>query len=210
MNYTTLWFLALLSLLSACSTPVIEEKAGGEFAAQGLYPIKYSGFAEAYGRPDAGLAGYTKVDIQPLGVSDVDIPDTLIAGTLKRDWEMTPQRQAAFQAIWKKAMDKAFSRYEQAPGGAGVLRIDAKLIRMAPGRPTATTIGAVQSVGTSRDVVEIWAEFRLVDAGNGQLLAVIRDNRTVTSAAMSRTAPITMTLLLDSWAALLHTRVSGK
>ena len=210
MKYTTLGFLAVLSLATACSTPVMEDKASGEFAAEGLYPIQHSGFAEAWGRPNAGLAGYTRVDIQPLEVSDIDIPDTVIAGTLKRDWQMTPQRQAAFQEIWKKAMDRAFAKYEQATGGAGVLRIEAKLIRIAPGRPTATTIGAVQSVSASRDVLEIWAEFRLFDAAKGTLLGVIRDNRTVTSVSMSRTAPITMTLLLDSWAALLHTRVSGK
>ena len=210
MKYTTLFLLALLSLATACTTPVMQDKASGEFATEGLYPIQHSGFAEAWARPDAALAGYRKVDIQPLNVSDIAIPDTVIAGTLKRDWEMTPDRQAALQEGWEKAMDRAFAKYEKAVGGTGVLRIDAKLTQIAPGRPTATTIGAGQSVNTSRDVVEIWAEFRLFDTGNGTLLAVIRDNRTITSAAMSRTAPITMTLLLDSWAALLHTRVSGK
>ena len=53
-------------------------------------------------------------------------------------------------------------------------------------------------------------EFRFYDAGNDQLLAVIRDNRTMISVAMSRTAPIGMVELFKSWAALLHTRVSGK
>lgn len=211
MNYTAILLLALLSTVTACSTPVMDNKASAEFAAEGLNTVQYSGFAEAYARPDAALASYQKIDIQALDVSDVEIPDTLIAGTLKRDWEMTPQRQAALQQSWQKAMDKAFSGYEKASSGAGVLRVAAKLTRIAPGRPTATTLGGgLQPAGSSRDVLEIWAEFRLLDGENGKLLAVIRDNRTITSAAMSRTAPITMTLLLDSWAALLHTRISGK
>tara|TARA_R110001592_G_scaffold337300_1_gene623560 strand:+ start:169277 stop:169846 length:570 start_codon:yes stop_codon:yes gene_type:complete len=189
----------------------MDDKASAEFAAEGLNAVQYSGFAEAYARPDAALASYEKIDIPALDVSNVEIPDTLIAGTLKRDWEMTPQRQAALQQSWQKAMDKAFAAYGKAVSGAGVLRVEAKLTRIAPGRPTATTLGGgLQPAGSSRDVLEIWAEFRLLDGENGQLLAVIRDNRTITSAAMSRTAPITMTLLLDSWAALLHTRISGK
>jgi hypothetical protein len=211
LKIKTLLLVILLGLTTACSAPVIQDKAGGEFAAKGLYPVQYSGFAEAYARPDAGLPGYHKVDIQTLDVSNIDIPDTMIAGTLKRDWEMTPQRQAALQQSWEKAMDKAFSRYERAADGTGVLRIAAKLTRIAPGRPTATTIGgALPQAGASRDVLEIWAEFRLFDGADGKLLAVIRDNRTMSSMAMSRTAPVGMTMMLDSWAALLHTRVSGK
>ncbi|MEM8660940.1 MAG: hypothetical protein AAGF35_08655, partial [Pseudomonadota bacterium] len=73
------------------------------------------------------------------------------------------------------------------------------------------TIGAPTQVRmTMNDAIEIFAEFRLFNSADDQLLAVIRDNRTIGAAAMSRTAPINMTLLLDSWAALLHTRVSGK
>ena len=211
LKYTTLFLLMLLGLATACSTPVMKDQASGEFAAEGLYPIERSGFAEAFARRDAGLPGYRKIDTQGLDVSNVEIPDTLIAGTMRRDWEMTPQRQAALQQIWEQAMDSAFSRYEKAASGAGVLRVEAKLTRMAPGIPTATTIGGgLQPVGSSRDAVEVWAEFRLFDGGDDKLLAVIRDNRTMTSAAMSRTSPIGMRQMLNSWAALLHTRVSGK
>ena len=211
MKYTTLFLLMLLGLATACSTPVMKDQASEEFAAEGLYPVKRSGFAEAFARRDAGLAEYRKIDIQSLDVSNVEIPDTLIAGTMRRDWEMTPQRQAALQQLWEQAMGNAFSRYEQAASGAGVLRVEAKLTRMAPGIPTATTIGGgLQPMGSSRDALEIWAEFRLFDGGDGKLLALIRDNRTMTSASMSRTAPVGMRQMLDSWAALLHTRVSGR
>jgi hypothetical protein len=211
MKYITVLLLLVLGLATACTTPVMEDKASGEFAAQGLYPIRHSGFAEAFARRDAGLASYRVVDIQPLGVSDIDIPSTLVAGTLRRDWEMTPERQLAMQEGWSAAMDRPFSGYGRATGGEGVLVIAATLTRIAPGLPTATTIGGgLSPAASSRDVIEISAEFRLLDGQNGSLLAVIRDSRTMTSVAMSRTAPAAVRTLLNSWAALLHTRISGR
>jgi hypothetical protein len=211
MKYRTVLLLLVLGLATACTTPVMEDKASGEFATQGLYPIRHSGFAEAHARRDAGLAKYREVDIQALDVSEVDIPNTVVAGTLRRDWEMTPQRQAALQQAWAQATGNAFSSYTKAVSGKGVLRIAAKLTRIAPAMATATTVGgALQSPGSSRDAIEISVEFRFYDGGDDSLLAVIRDSRTMTSVAMSRTAPIAMTLMFDSWAALLHTRVSGR
>ena len=98
-----------------------------------------------------------------------------------------------------------------ATGEPGVLRIAAQLTRIAPGRPSATTIGgALQPVGSTQDVMEIWAEFRLYDGADERLLAVIRDSRTITTVQLSRTAPVTMRQLFGSWAALLHTRITGR
>mgnify|MGYP003573105668 CR=1 FL=1 len=200
-----------IALLNGCAEPALKDQVSTEFASQELYPVKNSGFAEAFVRRDANLASYHSVDISPLGVSDIDIPNTLVAGTLRRDWQMTAERQIALQEAWADAMNKAFARYLRATDASAVLRIDSGLTRIAPGRPTATTIGAdLQPMGSSQDVVEIWVEFRLYDAGDERLLAVIRDNRTLTSMQMSRTAPATVRLLFGSWASLLHTRVSGK
>jgi hypothetical protein len=201
----------VLCLTGACSQPVLQDEVSDEFAAQNLYPVKNSGFLAAFVRPDADLGGYRVVDMEPLEVSQVDIPTTSVAGTLRRDWEMSAERASALQAAWAAAMEQAFSAYARGRSGPGVLRIAARLTRIAPGRPSATTIGgSLQAAGSTRDVVEISAEFRLSDADSGELLAVIRDSRTLTSAAMARTAPVTVALLFRSWAALLHTRVSGR
>lgn len=204
--------LAVLSwVLLACAGPSLEEGPGREFDGVELYPVQSSGFAEAYARRDAGLGAYRKVDIAALDVGAIDIPRTAVAATLRRDWQITPEREAALQQAWAEAMDRAFGSYGKAASGPGVLRITARLTRVAPGRPTATTIGGeLTPPGSSQDVVEIWAEFRLYDGADDSLLAVIRDNRTMTSVAMSRTAPVAVRELFGSWAALLHTRVSGK
>ena len=198
-------------LLNACTQPAIKDQVSKEFASEDLYKVENSGFAEAYIRRDAMLSGYRSVDISPLEVSHIDIPTTASAATLMRDWKMTAERERALRTSWAEAMTRAFSGYTLANSGPGVLRISGELIRMAPGRPTATTIGGeLQPAGSTRDVIEIWAEFRLYDASDGKLLAVIRDNRTLTSVAMSRTAPVTINLLFGSWAGLLHTRISGR
>ena len=202
--------LGVVALLGACAAPQLKDEVSGEFAAEGLYEVKNSGFAEAYIRRDASLPAYRDVDIAPLDVSNIDIPNTVVQGTTRRDWQMTPERQATLQSVWADAMDRAFATYGRSSDDAGSLRITSQLIRIAPGRPTATTIGGVLPQASSQDVVEIWAEFRLYKGANGDLLAVIRDNRTLTSFSLSRTAPATIRQLFGSWASLLHTRISGK
>jgi hypothetical protein len=200
----------LLGLVGACSTPTMEGQASAEFAPAVLYPVTGTGFTQAFVARDAQLASYRALDITPLDVSEVDIPQTLVMGTTKGDWLLTPERQRAMQKAWAGAMDKAFAAYKLAGQGAGELRIAAKITRIAPGRPTSTTIGGEMLSASSRDVVEVFVEFRLYQQDSGALLAVIRDSRTMTAVAMSRTASIGLEIMFQSWAALLHTRISGK
>jgi hypothetical protein len=207
----SLYSLVLCGLLVACGTPVIEDEPGAEFAADGLFPVKSSGFAEAYVARDAQLSSYRKVNIAVLDTDHIEISQTLVIGTTKRDWTMTPEREKALQQAWAAAMDEAFSAYARAESGPDVLRIAAKMTRIAPARPTSTTVGGeLQPFGSSQDVVGISMEFRLYNQDSGALLAVIRDSRTMTSKAMSRTAPVGIQILFGSWAALLHTRIAGK
>jgi len=204
--------LALVAMVTACTgAPTLQEEPASEFAAQGLHPVRSSGFAQAYARPGANLPAYRTVNIVDLELDNIELSNTAVAGTLRRDWQMTPERKTALRTTWAASMNRVFSGYTLSASGDKVLRISAELTRVAPGRPTATTIGgALQPAGSSQDVVEIWGEFRLYDQLSGDLLAVIRDNRTMTSVAMSRTGGASIQALFNSWAALLHTRVSGK
>lgn len=206
-----LYLLAFPALLAACTQPAFKGEACAGFEEEGLYRVRNSGFAEACARRDAALPSYRSVDIGALGVGHIDIPRTHVMGTSPRDWQMTTERKAALEAGWAEAMDRTFASHARATGEPGVLRIAAELTRIAPGRPSATTIGgALQPVGSTQDVMEIWAEFRLYDGADDRLLAVIRDSRTITTVHLSRTAPATMRQLFGSWAALLHTRISGR
>lgn len=204
-------YLILAFALAACSAaPRMKDEPSTEFAPAALYPVKSSGFAQAFVARDAKLSSYRSLSVTPLDASAVEIPQTQVMGTSRRDWLMTPEREKALQQAWAAALDQAFAGFTHAAAGPGVLEITAKMTRLAPGRPDATTVGGELLPGAaSRDVVEVSMEFRLYRSEDGQLLAVIRDSRTMTAAAMSRTAPIGFDLLFRSWAALLRTRISG-
>lgn len=204
--------LFLVIALPACTqAPAIENKPADEFAAEGLHAVSGSGFQSAYVRPGANLPAYRSVNIAALELDNIDIASTPMGGTLRRDWQMTPERKASLQQAWSASMQRFFHAYEITTNGDGVLKITAELVRVAPGRPSATTIGgALQPVGSSQDVIEVTAEFRLYKQDNGQLLAVIRGSRTMTSIALSRTGESSIQSMFNAWSALLHTRVSGR
>ena len=149
--------------------------------------------------------------IDKLQLDNIETPNTLVGTTLRRNWQMTSERVDAMQSAWDGAMRRSFSDYKLVGSAGTALRIGAEITRLAPGRPTATTIGGgAQPIGSSPDVIEVFAEFRLYDQPSGELLAVIRDSRTMLSVGMSRTAPAAIQTMFNSWAALLHTRVAGR
>ena len=206
----TLLLLVLLTL-GACSTPTLEDQPTSEFAPARLYPVQSSGFRQAFASRDARLSSYRVLDIQALDFTDVKLNQRLVPGTRRSDWQLTPEREAGLQRAWGVAMDRAFSSYGRAASGDGVLRITARLVSVLPGRPTSTTVGgALQPPGSVQDAMEIAVEFRLYDLAGGELLAVIRDSRTITTMSLSRTGPASIERLFGSWASLLHTRVSGR
>ncbi len=62
----------------------------------------------------------------------------------------------------------------------------------------------------SADSVDVAAEFRLYDDASGQLLAVIRDRRTLPGLSWTRMAGSDLANQFSRWAGLLHTRISGR
>lgn len=204
------WLLPALFIMG-CASPALEQGAAPEFLGEGLAPVRNSGFAEAYALPGANLPGYGIVQFSPMSVADLVVTQTTMSGTTRGQWQVTPEREAGLQQTWADATARAFRDYPRAESGQGALRIDAALTRVAPGRSasTATSASGAMVQGTS-DIVEVSAEFRLVDAASGQLLAVIRDRRAISSLQWTRAAGIDSVNLLNSWAALLHTRVSGR
>jgi len=206
-----LFLLILPGLLCACSSPSFREGATGEFADQGLYPVSSTGFDEVHARPDANLPAYSIVNIEPLKLDATRITTTGGSGTLGRDWQMTPERERQLRADWAAAMDQAFAGYEQAESDGKVLRISSELTRVIQGSKSfSSTTGAGAPAIGSTDSADIHIEIRLHDQASGELLAVIRDMRTVPAPQWSRAGGIGMINLFRNWAALLHTRVSGR
>lgn len=200
--------LALLALLAACAGPSLEEGLATEFRDQGLAEVRNSGFEEAYVLPGADLPAYGQVQVTALDLSSMEVTQTAVSGTTRNQWQVTPDSEAALQDAWSAATGRAFSDY---PRGDGALRLDAALTRVAPGRGTASATGAAGApvYGTS-DVVNVSAEFRVYDGASDQLLAVIRDRRAIASLPWGRAASADTVNLFNRWAALLHTRISGR
>ena len=208
---TSLSLLLAAVLVAACSSPSFKEEPSGEFAAEGLYPVRSTGFREVHARRDAQLASYSAVMIEAMNAADVHIVTTGGSGTLGRDWQMTPEREQALQARWAAAAGRAFSAYEQSSDGEQVLRITSALTRVVQGMTSFTGgTAAGGSPGGSSASADIHVEFRLYDQASGRLLAVIRDDRSIPAQQWSRTAGAGIVSVFDSWAALLHTRVSGR
>lgn len=203
--------LFLASVLLACSqTPTLEETPSSEFAVQGLHPVQSSGFNAAYVRPGAGLPSYKILNIEKMAVADVHVTHTTAPGTNRRDWLISPARETNLQQAWSRAMNRSFAAYSLSGNGDKVLRITATLMRLAPGR-TSAAAGRVSGLpGTSMNTVDVSVEFRLYEQSSGDLLAVIRDTRTVAMLQWTLADGADMANVFNAWAALLHTRVSGK
>ncbi len=124
---------------------------------------------------------------------------------------MTPERERVLQDAWAGAMDRAFSDYDRGGQGERVLRITAGMTRVSP-RPGSA--GGPSAVGVPPgyvgELANISIEIRLYDQASGDLLAVIRDNRDVPVLQWTQADGRNMLALFNSWAGLLHARVSGR
>lgn len=210
---TTAWrypVLALVTLLATACNPSFKDEPDGEFAADGLYPVSYSGFEEAHARRDAALPAYRSVIIEELQLDVTEINQAPVAGTTRRDWQMTPERRQALGQAWDEAMRRAFDDYDQSGSADQALRLSSALtrVRARPRSVTGTLPSGAKAAG-SGDVVEVSMEIRLYDHGGGQLLAVVRDRRDVLLAEWTRANGRDLRNLFNSWASLLAARVSG-
>lgn len=201
---------AVVVVLTACGgPPTMQDQPSPEFAQVGLHRMQSFGFEEAYASPDAMLSSYRDVNIEQLDLANVEVSQRVVEGTIRRNWQMNPERGQELQQAWNSAMHRAFADYERTGSGDKVLRVSAELIRIAPRIPNATTITSVpQPIGFS-EAVEISAEFRCYDQASNALLLVIRDRRTIGAIHWPRTEQSDMGILFNSWASLLHTRISG-
>jgi hypothetical protein len=214
MSQVARFFLTpvLLIAIAACGGPVMKEEPSEEFAEEGLHSVRASGFEKAYARPNAKLASYRSVKIEPLETSNIAIASTAVSGTTRRDWQMTPEREANLRNSWADAMNRAFADYEAATNTDKVLRITAEVTGLIPGRTSATgTTAGGMPVAGSGDTVDIAVEFRLYDLASDDLLAVIRDRRTIAGLLQrSGSGRVGIVNSFNVWAGLLHTRVSGR
>lgn len=207
--------VVLALLITACTgTPTLEEKPSSEFP--GLNKVSHSGFREAWARPGANLPGYRSILISTLRSDRAQVIQPASSSRIRRDWEMTPERQQTLSRAWDDSMRKAARKRGLDSSGQGeqVLRIDAELTRIAPSANLAETDRAA---GRTRVYTEnsgdAAVEFRLYDQASGQLLVVIRDQRSIGpdmwGQANTVTASADVRNLLNNWSNTLLSRVTG-
>ncbi|WP_170287470.1 DUF3313 family protein [Halioglobus maricola] len=206
-----------VTLLAACSsTPVMEDKPSSEF--EGLNKVSSTGFNEVWGRPGTDLSSYSAIVATPLKSADAEIiqPGQSIQTRTRQDMEMTPEVEQGLAETWNDAITREAQDKGLATDGSGdkVLRIDASMTRIAP---SANFAAEKQAPGRTtvytEDSGDASIEFRLYDNTSGELLAVVRDKRSIGSQMWSRSNTVTASAdvrnLYRNWANRLVTRITG-
>lgn len=203
--------VAVMGLLAGCTQPVVQDQPAAEFAGEDLYRVRDTGFREAFVRRDADLAQYRAVVIEPLRLDHTQLIAGGGSGVAGVNWQITPKRAEVLRREWMSAMDRAFAGYSRGDNGEKALRITAALTQVVQrGRVS----GGLNNVGSlpivSSESADVFMEWRLYDQGSGELLGVVRDDQSVPAPQWSLADGANMANLFRPWAALLHTRVSGR
>ncbi len=139
----------------------------------------------AFVDPDADLADFSKVLLDPLDLSSVDIiqPDTSGSTARRTKWELndrtTEALQAAFQEVFERELSETGDYEIVSEAGPNVLRVSAAVTAIAP----SATMDDNRSrhVGRTRVYTEgagsMSVAFVLADAENGEVFAVVKDTR---------------------------------
>lgn len=207
--------LWLVLLISACAgEPTLDTEPSSEFP--GLFAVSNSGFREAWASPDANLTAYRVIEIGELDSASAEVVQPASSSRIRREWVLTPERQAALARVWREAMTGAAERAGLDAHGAGdqVLVIKSRLTRIAP----RTDVEQVQQTpGVTRvyteDSGEAAIQIRLYDGATGRLLVVIRDKRRIGPRMWGLTSTVSVAAdvrsLFNTWSNQLLSRVNA-
>lgn len=190
MRLTLVGLSALLAslLLSACnSTPAAPEFSSDPDAVMmdRLRLVTNAQVGLAFVDPDADLADFSRVLLDPLDLSSVDItqPDTTGSTARRTKWELTDSTRGSLQTAFKEVFERELTEtgdYEiVTEAGPNVLRVSAAITALAP----SATMDDNRSrhVGRTRVYTEgagsMSVAFVMADAENGEVFAVIKDTR---------------------------------
>jgi hypothetical protein len=177
--------LSLLAFTACTSTePKIETGADAEVIMGNLHRVDNSRVGLAYVDPEADFSKYSKILLQPLDVSDVQIVQpSRSASNRKNDWVLTVQDQQNLQ----KHYQEVFTRELQETGdyeivdkpGPDVLSLTGSLTGIAPS--AAKDDNRSRAVGRTRVYTEgsgaMSIAFGFADAETGEVLAIVKDTR---------------------------------
>ncbi len=181
--------VAISIVLTACaSDPVITANISQSGTESGLAAMQRSGFDKAFVRPGTVLADYAIATVDALDLNHSKVtPPPGARELMVEPWSLTDKRKTQLQALWGRANPPmALSTPGKKP-----LRVRAKLTQIAP----SSNIEALEKAG---QVVQIYTEnsgnlgieLELIDAQNGELIAVLRDDREAGVSMWQQTSSI--------------------
>jgi hypothetical protein len=178
---------------SACVAPKPKraEVATGsraEVTEDGLHRMLNAGFAEAWAKPDANLAGYDKVALQFVKIRYKRKPTSRrYTGASRSNFAFTQSQvqrvTQAFRDIFEAELgaSKRFELVEEP--GPDVLYVEASIVDLIVKVPTESYAGREATVTTSTADMTLMLE--LYDSQSGELLARVKDRKEARQAGHS-------------------------
>jgi hypothetical protein len=190
MNYSITRIAFASLLLVACeNTPQIQTGEGAEVIQGNLVRVDNTNAKLVYVDPDAPFDKYTAILLSPLGVDNVEIIQPSTGSRLPgyRNWELTDADKQRLQKDFQEAMLKQLSKKDGFPVveniGDNVLRIAAKLTRIAPTAPKDDNRSrpAGRSTVVTEGAGRLSVEVTFSDSETGEVLALAKDTRSGSS-----------------------------
>jgi hypothetical protein len=179
--------LTLGTLIGCAGEPTIQTGEDAETVMGNLNRVDNSRAQLAYVDPAADYSRYSKVQVQPLDLDNVEIiqPSTAssISNRYNREWELTDgdreKLQAAFREVMEAELTKNGDFSLSETGGDDVITLSAMLTQIAPNAPKDD----IASRGSARTRVysdgsgSISIAIAFADGDSGEVLALIKDRR---------------------------------
>lgn len=180
------WALVAFVVCVGCAggggppTPVIETGPDAKVTADGLYRLKYSGFRNAWVKPDVDFGAYDAIVLETPDVAYKRKPRrSRPSSSSFGNFALTDEQMAAFKSDLLEAFRSEFLKsgfYEVADApGPKVLSIKPGIIDLIVNVPTDRPIGRDRVWTTSTAVMTLMMELR--DSETNEILARIGERR---------------------------------
>jgi hypothetical protein len=174
--------MALALFGCASSEPKTPKLSDSDVIMDRLHRITNTDASLAYVDPNADFSKYSRVMIDPLGVSDIEIiqPNTRGSANMRvrrSNWELTDQDKLNLQKAFADAMHTQLQEKGDYPivteAADDVLRISAVLTALAPNAPPEDfmTRGRVYAEGAG----SVYISVGFVDSESGEVLGIVKD-----------------------------------
>ena len=182
--------LAGALLVTGCAgTPQVQTGADAEVIGNNLHRVDNSRADIAYIDPAADFSRYSRVQVEPLGVNNIEIiqPDDRGSVTRRVDWELNDKDRRALQEMYRSAMVKQLQEKGHFPvvdePGDDVLMISAMITAIAPNaaKDDARSRTAGRSYVITEGAGAIAVAVGFADSETGEILALVKDSRATTS-----------------------------